>query len=249
MSDRSDDPMSAAQRLARPALPKRFYREVTVALGEGGFSVLLDGRGAKTPGRRPLAAASRAVAEAIAAEWEAQSEVIDPPAMPLTRLANAAIDRVANDMNAVRAEIVKYAGTDAICYRAEGPAGLVAAQDRHWSPLVHWARTALGARLRLAAGVVHVPQDPTVADAVREAIEPLGALALAALHVVTTLTGSAIVALALQRGRITPGQAWAAAHVDEDWQMAQWGADDIALTRRAARRRDFDAAALVLSAE
>jgi chaperone required for assembly of F1-ATPase len=249
MSDPSDNPVPAGPRLARSALPKRFYRNVTVALGEGGFSVLLDGRGAKTPGRRPLATASRAVAEAIAAEWEAQPEVIDPAAMPLTRLANAAIDRVANDMNAVRAEIVKYAGTDAICYRAEGPAGLVAAQDRCWSPLVHWAKSALRARLSLAAGIVHVPQDPTVTDTVRAAIEPLGALALAALHVVTTLAGSAIIALALQRGRITPEQAWEAAHVDEDWQMAQWGADDIALTRRAARRREFDAAALVLAAE
>jgi chaperone required for assembly of F1-ATPase len=209
--------------------------------------VALDGRIAKTPGKKPLAVAPRGVAEALAGEWRAQAGTIDPATMPLTRLINAALDRVAAEMAGVRAEIVKYAGSDLICYRAETPAKLIAAQDAAWSPLVAWAKDALRVRLRLATGVVHVPQDAAVGEAVAAAVAPLDALNLAALHLAMTLTGSAIIALALARGRLTPDQAWAAAHIDEDWQMAQWGTDPTALAARAARRRDFDAAALVLA--
>ena len=246
MADK-ENPTTATQRLARPVLPRRFYKNVSVGPADGGFAVLLDGRAAKTPGRKPLVVASRTVADALAAEWEAQRDVIDPGGMPLTRLVNAAIDRVAADPSGVRAEIVKYAMSDAVCYRAETPASLVAAQERAWAPLVAWARERLGVRLRLTAGVVHVAQDQEVATAVEAATTSLPAVPLAALHLAMTLTGSAIVALALLEGRLTADEAWSAAHVDEDWQMAQWGADEIALSRRAARRRDFDAAVLVLA--
>jgi chaperone required for assembly of F1-ATPase len=154
---------------------------------------------------------------------------------------------VLGEMAAVRAEIVKYAESDLICYRAERPASLVRAQDSQWSPLVAWAEQALGVRLHVATGVVHVPQDRAVGAAVAAAIAALAPLRLAALHLATSLTGSALIALALQWGRLTPDAAWSAAHVDEDRQMSEWGTDAMALAARTARRRDFDAAALVLA--
>ncbi|MBN8995692.1 MAG: ATPase [Rhizobiales bacterium] len=247
MTGEEPDPVSTAQRLARPELPKRFYALATAEpVGEGGFALKLDGRGARTPARKPLAVKDKAVAEAIAAEWNAVGERIDPGAMPLTKLVNSAIDRVAAEMDAVRADIVAYAGTDAILYRADGPESLVSAEDAAWNPLLAWAREALGARFILAGGITHVRQDEGALAAIAEAVKPLDSLELAALHVVTTLTGSAIIALALARGRLTADEAWAAAHVDEDWQARHWGEDDMAMQRRAARRAEFDAAALVL---
>ncbi len=242
-----ENPMEAAKRLMRPELPKRFYKAVRVVPAEGGFTVRLDERNVRTPGKKLLAVRDRSLAEVIAAEWDAQGKTIDPRTMPLTKLVNVALDRVSAEALAVQAEIVKYAGTDLICYRAETPEGLAAAQEEAWSPLVAWASEALGARLRLAQGIVHVMQEDGVGDAVARAVAGLDVLRLAALHLAMTLTGSAIIALALSRGRLAAEEAWAAAHVDEDWQMAQWGADEIALAARAARRRDFDAAVLVLA--
>jgi chaperone required for assembly of F1-ATPase len=168
--------------------------------------------------------------------------------MPLTRIANAAIDRVSAEMDAVRAEIVRYAGSDLICYRAEAPQSLIDAEDAAWAPLVAWAREALGLRLVLAAGVMAVDQEPATATAIERALAPLDPLALAAMHVATTLTGSALIALAVLKRRLTPEQAWTAAHVGEDWQMAQWGRDEIALIRRAARWREMEAAGMILTA-
>ena len=243
------NPMSTAQRLARPEHPRRIYKDVTIAPHEPGFAVLLDGRPARTPARKALAVPTAALAEAVAAEWRAQGDRIEPASMPLTRLVNAAIDRVAGEMAAVRADIVKYAGSDLICYRADSPAPLVAAQDAHWGPLVAWAEGRFGVRLRLAAGIAHVAQDPKLAEGVAAAIAGHGPLPLAALHLATTLAGSAMIAVALAEEKLTPDAAWAAAQADEDWQMAQWGADAIALATRASRRHDFDAAALVLAAQ
>jgi chaperone required for assembly of F1-ATPase len=246
MTRENSNPVAAAQRLARPELPKRFYELATAERVEGGFALKLDGRGAKTPARNPLLVKDKRVADALAAEWNAVGERIDPGAMPLTKLTNSAIDRVAGEMEAVRGDIVAYAGTDAICYRADGPESLILAEDAAWNPLIAWAREELGARFVLAGGVMHVRQDEAALAAIDEALKPLDSLQLAALHVVTTLTGSALVALALARGRLTPDAAWGAAHVSEDWQMSQWGRDEIALQRRATRRAEFDAAALVL---
>ncbi len=201
MSEPPSNPMTAAQRLARRELPRRFYKEAAAAPHEGGFALTLDGRVARTPGRKPMVVAREAVAEALAAEWAGQGEVLDPAAMPLTRIVNAAIDRVAGEMEAVRNDIVAYAGTDLICYRAEGPQSLIDAQEAAWAPVVAWVRDELGVDLVLAGGVVHVAQDPRVAAAVAAAVAPLDPLALAALHTVTTLTGSAFIALALAARR------------------------------------------------
>jgi chaperone required for assembly of F1-ATPase len=246
------DPTESARRNMRPQLRTRFYREATAGEGPDGFAVLLDGRPVRTPARRPLAAPVRALAEALAAEWQAQTDKVDPAAMPLTRLANSIIDGVAPSPGPVAAEIENYLGSDLLFYRAPGPPGLVESHKRHWDPVVEWAREALGARFVLAEGVLHVAQ-PQASIAVAVAAIPAGtdvkqSWRLGALNVVTTLTGSALLALALAAGRLTTDQAWAAAHVDEDWQMQFWGRDELALQRRAYRFAELQAAAAVLEA-
>jgi chaperone required for assembly of F1-ATPase len=241
------DPIESVRRMARVELPKRFYKRATAEPEGARFVLKLDGRSAKTPAKKLLAVPCIRLAEALAAEWNSTGEHIDPGKMPLTRIVNVAIDRVAEEMAPVRSDIVNYARSDLLCYRADGPAGLIAAEEGAWSPLLAWARNALGARFVLAEGVMHVAQDRTVLAAIERALVPLDPLGLAALHVVTTLTGSAVVALALARRHIDADEAWTAAHVDEDWQMHQWGADEAALARRASRRSEMDAAALILS--
>ena len=240
------DPMESARKGGRPTLRKRFYSQAHV--GEGGpdgFPVLLDGKQITTPARRPLAAPTRALAEAIAREWEAQAALIDPGRMPLTRLANAVIDAVAEQAPAVAEEIAQYLGSDLLCYRAEAPEGLVEKQAQAWDPWLAWARDTLGARFVQIEGVVFAAQPRAAIDAARAAI-PADIWRLGALSAITTLTGSALLALALARGAIDLDTAWAAAHVDEDWQMSQWGRDDVALARRAYRFAEFEAAATVL---
>jgi chaperone required for assembly of F1-ATPase len=250
MSDkRPQNPMEAAQRMARRELPRRFYKEASIAPHGNAFAVTLDGRVAKTPAGKPLLVPEEKLAAALAAEWQGQGEYIGPATMPLTRIVNAAIDRVAGEMDAVRADIVKHAGSDLLLYRAEGPPSLVEAQEKEWSPLVDWARHALGARFILAEGVVHVTQAPAGLAAIAGAVQPYDPLALAALHTITTLTGSAIIALAIGHGRLTGAEAWKAAHVDEDFQMSQWGKDELALERRDTRWKEMQAASLILAAE
>ncbi len=226
---------------------RRFYKEAAIGRHESGFVLLLDGRIAKTPAGNPLAVSREAVAKALAAEWAGQGERLNPAAMPLTRIVNSAIDGVAREMDAVRADIVRYAGNDLVCYRTDAPQGLVVRQEAAWSPLLAFVRETLGARFVLAEGVMHVAQDPATLGAIDRALRGYDPLSLAAIHAVTTLTGSAVIALAVAHGRIAADAAWAAAHVDEDWQMGQWGADDAALARRALRWREMEAAGLILS--
>jgi chaperone required for assembly of F1-ATPase len=238
-------PKGAARKAA---LPKRFYEEVAAKdEGGGGASLLLDGKPVRTPGKAPLTLPSRALAEAVASEWRAQGERIDPSTMPLTRLANSAIDGVAGREQAVIDDIARHAASDLLCYRAEGPKALVEAQSAHWDKVLDWARMELKAPLVLAQGVVHVAQPEASLARIRRALDGLDALRLAALHVMTALTGSALLALAVLRGKLTPEQAWTAAHVDEDFQISQWGEDAEAATRRENRWRDFAAAARALT--
>jgi chaperone required for assembly of F1-ATPase len=245
------DPMEAARRGMRPPLRARFYQDVQVGkAGEAGkagvagegFAILLDGKPVRTPARRLLAAPARELAEAIAAEWRAQGDVIEPARMPLTRLANAIIDGVAAVPQPVKAAIAKYLATDLLLYRASGPEGLTARQAQFWDPVLAWAREALGARFRLIAGVMHVAQPSAAIAAAAAAIPGAEGQArelwrLGALNVVTTLTGSALLALALAAGRIDADTAWAAAHVDEDWNMEFWGRDERARAPRLPFRR------------
>ena len=240
------DPMEAARRNARPTLRKRFYKEAAIAPNGDQFEVMLDSRPVRTPARRPLAAPSRDLAQAIADEWQAQTEVIDPAHMPLTRLANSIIDGVAEAPGPVREEIVKYLGSDLLFYRADGPEKLTELQAREWDPVVEWAAKTLGARFILVEGVVFAAQPEQAVVAAAKAI-PTEIWRLGAAHSVTTLTGSALLALALCHGAITVEQAWAAAHVDEDWQMTQWGRDSLAMERRTYRSAEMAAAAKILA--
>jgi chaperone required for assembly of F1-ATPase len=240
------DPTEAARRNMRPQLRRRFYNAVSVEPQEGGYAVLLDGRPVKTPARRPLAAPSQALAQALADEWEAQREMVDPAAMPLTRLANSIIDGVADRPDVVKAEVAKFLGSDLVCYRAGSPNGLVERQAQHWNPLIAFARDTLGARFVLGEGVMFVTQPDGAIAAAARAI-PDEPWKLGAVSAITTLTGSALIALAMARGELSTEDAWTAAHVDEDWNMHQWGRDDQALERRTAREAEMQAAAKVLA--
>jgi chaperone required for assembly of F1-ATPase len=240
------DPVELARRDLKKHLPRRFWKETKCVVRDGLHHLELDGRPAFTPARKPLAFADAALAEALRAEWDAVGETVDPAQMPLTRMVNSALDGVANEMAAVAAETAKYAGSDALCYRADGPERLSALQTAQWDPLLEWAREQWGARFNLGAGVMFVDQPAETIDAIRRcADEVKSPLRLAALHVMTTLTGSVLLALAVQQGRLSPEEAWALAHLDEDFQMEVWGQDEEALARRAARWREMQAAALL----
>ena len=236
------NPMVAARRNMRPALRKRFYKRATV--GEGN-ALVLDGKPVRTPARRLLAAPDSRIAAALGAEWNAQGGEIDPATMPLTRLANAIIDGVADQPDAVRGEIEKYLHSDLVFYRADGPQGLIARQAVLWDPFVNWARDELDARFVLAQGVVHQAQPPHAVQAAAKTI-PRDLWRLGAAASLTTITGSALIALALAAGAITAEQGWTAANADEDWNMEARGRDEDALQRRATQRAEFDAAVLVL---
>jgi chaperone required for assembly of F1-ATPase len=236
------DPTEAAQRGMRPNLRKRFYRSAHA--GKGG-AVLLDGKPVMTPARRPLRAPTPALAEAIVAEWESQDDIIDPARMPLTRLANAIIDAVTEAPRPVADEVEKYLRSDLLFYRAEAPAGLVEMQSRAWDPVLAWAHDRFGARFVLAQGIMYVSQPLESVDLIR-AVIPAGPWRLGAVSSITTLTGSGLLALALAHQALEPGEVWSAAHVDEDWQMSQWGRDELALQRRAFREAEFLAAVKVL---
>ena len=244
-----ENPMERARAQMRQPQPKRFYSKVEVAEAEDGFRVLLDGKPVRTPGRAFLAMPTEAAARLVAEEFEAQGETLDIPAMPVLRLANTALDGVAQDPQSVLEDILRYASCDLVCYRADGPDGLIARQAECWDPVIDWARATLSARMMLAEGVMHVDQP-------REAIAAIGVhlnarrepLRLAALHVMTSLTGSALLALAVDMGELSAEDGWTAAHVDEDWNIAQWGEDSEAKAMRIAKHRDMIGAARLLAA-
>jgi chaperone required for assembly of F1-ATPase len=241
------NPIEAARRGARPALPRRFYENATVNQTPGGYSVLLDGKPVHTPARRLLRAPTMALAAGLAAEWNVQTDVVDPAKMPLTRLANAIIDGIVETPRPVADEIKNYLASDLLFYRASAPQGLVERQTRHWDPILQWAAEVLGAKFYLGEGVVHVTQ-PEAALAAASSAVPDDPWRLGAAHVITTLTGSALIALAMVHGQLSAEAAWQAAHVDEDWNMEQWGRDEMAMQRRDFRHAEFLAAAAVLKA-
>jgi chaperone required for assembly of F1-ATPase len=241
------DPEEAVRRTTRGPQRQRFYTATGVIEVAGGFAITLDDRPVRTPSGRPLVAPTRDIAEAMAAEWAAQNENIDPLTMPLTRFANSVVDAVSDKVGAVADDIAKYLGTDLLFYRAGHPEALVAREAAHWDPVVYWAAEALGAHFILAEGIVHVRQ-PDAAIAAARAVFPDDPWSIAALHVVTTLTGSALLAIALLRDAFDQDQVWTAAHVDEDWNIEKWGIDEEVAARRAARQVDFRAAAGLLRA-
>lgn len=243
------DPVRRAQSAMKRPLPKRFYVKAEAVARDGGHGIALDGKTVRTPARRELLVPSQELAALIAEEWNAQENEIDPAAMPFTRMVNSALDGVADTMNAVRDEIAAYAASDLVCYRADAPKELADRQAALWDPVLAFAREAYGARFVAAVGVIHVAQPEAALSAVTRRIEAEASpLALAALHVLVTITGSVLLALALAEGRTSADEAWNAAHVDEDWNVSQWGEDHEAAARRAHRRRDFDAAVAILAA-
>ena len=226
-------------RVDRP-LPKRFYKVVTVG---DDLTILLDGRAVKTPMKQKLILPTRVLAEAVAAEWTVVDKLINPALMPLTKLANTAIDTVTTSRTHVLSEIGAYAGNDLVCYRAEKPSDLVALQAKAWDPVLVWAHATLGAEFLKANGVVHVAQPPAALNAIETHMLTLDNFTLTAIHNAMTLTGSALLALMLHARAISAETAWVVAHVDEDFQIAQWGPDTQATQRLEWRKADFYAAA------
>ncbi len=229
-------------------LARRFYTSVAVGPVASGpcHAILLDGRAARTPAKHPLTLPTHALAEAVTAEWAAQVAEITPARMPLTRLVNTAIDGVAGRGPEVAADVVKYAGSDLLCYRAQFPEGLAKRQSLLWDPILAWAKERHGAEFRTGQGILHVEQPTATADRLRQVVAPLDAFRLTALHVMTTLMGSAVLSLAVLDGRLDAAAAWEAAHVDEDWQISEWSSDAEAVARREQRWREMQAAAALL---
>jgi chaperone required for assembly of F1-ATPase len=239
------DPHEAVRRTTRGMQRKRFYASAGVIETSEGFTITLDDKPVRAPSGKVLVVPARAIADAVAAEWDAQKEIIDPTSMPLTRLANSVIDGVVDRVDAVTDDVAKYFASDLLFYRAGHPDALVAREAAAWDPVLFWAANTLGAHFILTEGVVHLRQSDQAVAAARAAL-PDNPWEVAALHVVATLTGSALLALALLLGRLDRDQVWAAAHVDEDWNIEQWGEDAEVAAHRATRLIDFRAAAFVL---
>lgn len=242
------DPVKQAQLLSKPQLPKRFYKQASVAEKDGGFAVLLDGKTVKTPARNGLVLPNRILAEIIASEFEAQQHTIDPAKMPATRLVNSIVDGVKQNMEAVLDDIVKFVGNDMLFYRAGSPKELVKRQHLHWDPVLEWVQKKYGARFILTQGVMFVEQPDDSISAIRAHLRHIDSpYVLAALHSITTLCGSALLALAVAEGGLNLQEAWKLAHLDEDWTIEHWGEDVQATRKRAYHQAEYEAAVSVLA--
>jgi len=240
MSDETEDERwerLSQDRVDRP-LPRKFYK---LAMVGDDLSILLDGRAVKTPLKAKLFLPNARLALAVAAEWNAQDKLINPALMPLTKLANTAIDRAGPEREFVAGEIESFAANDLVCYRADAPQTLVDLQNMIWNPVVVWADQQLGVKFKLSHSIRHVAQDDATLVALQHHVTKLDHFQLTAVHNLTSLTGSALSALRLQARATTSEEAWAAAHVDEDFQISTWGQDDEAAKRRKNRKLDFDA--------
>jgi chaperone required for assembly of F1-ATPase len=244
--DALKNPEQRARELSKRELPKRFYKEATHVAIEDGFAIHLDGRPVKTPGKATLLLPNDVLGAAVAAEWHAQEKEINPANMPLTRMANSAQDAVSVRFGEVADDITKFAGNDALCYRADDPESLVETQRELWDPVVDWAGDLLGGRFVLIEGIMHVSQPEDLLTAYRSRLDDETPLRLAALHTITGLTGSALLALALKEGRLDAHVVWKTAHVEEDFTIERWGEDAEAAQIRAYKHMEFQAAALIL---
>ena len=225
---------------------RRFWKQAKAVAAEGGWGVELDGKPLRTPGKLPLVVPSEGLAQAIAAEWNASPETVDPRAMPLTGLANAAIERVAPDTASFAAGLARYGEADLFCYRAEGPAKLVERQAAAWDPLLAWARKRFDADFVITQGINHVPQPAGTAEQLGHAAETMDTFRLTALSPLVTIGGSLIAALAVAENAVEPEAAWDAVSVDERWQIETWGDDAEAVAALEGRKRDWMAAARFL---
>jgi chaperone required for assembly of F1-ATPase len=218
---------------------KRFWTAASAEPTEGGFTVRLDARPVRTPSKAPLILPTRALALAIAAEWDAQTATIDPRTMPLTRAANAAIDKVTPQFAEVADVIADYGGTDLLCYRAAAPVELIARQAAAWDPLLDWAATDLDARLLATTGIVHHAQSLVALAALSRHVHDLSPFGLMALSDLVALSGSLVIGLAAIRAARTPSDLWSVSRIDEDWQAELWGADEDAAALALSKRADF----------
>jgi chaperone required for assembly of F1-ATPase len=218
---------------------KRFWKETKAAEVEGGFSVLLDGRSVKTPAKTPLVVPTMTMAQAIAAEWEAQEEEVQPLTMPVMRGANAALDKVTLQFDEVAAMLAEYGATDLLCYRAESPKELIERQAQAWDPILDWAATELGARLTSAQGVMFVSQDAVALEKLHELVRQMTPFELAAFHDLVGISGSLILGFAAIHNHLPIEQIWDLSRLDENWQIEQWGVDDEAAEQAAAKREEF----------
>ncbi len=243
------DPVRRAQIQMKRPLPKRFYTTVSISADGEGFAIHLDGKPVKTPAKNTLRLPTQEAADLVAAEWAAQDQVINPATMPITKLANTAIDAVSLNLSEVFDEIVRFAGSDLLCYRADSPQELVDRQANRWDPVLAWVAQAHQARFILAEGVIHQEQPAQALQAYAAGLERYReAFRLSCLHVVTTLAGSSILALAFADGAFDLDTVWDLAHLDEDWTIEHWGSDDEAEARRAARYSEIAAAASLFAA-
>lgn len=221
---------------------KRFWQAAQAEACDGGFTVRLDGRGVKTPAKAPLVVPTLAMAQAIAAEWEAQQGAVRPETMPVTRAANSALDKVVPQRGEVVALLAAYGGSDLLCYRAAGPEVLAERQAAGWDPLLDWAAESFGARLAVTRGVMPVAQDPAGLARLEAEVAGLSVFRLAGFHDLVAISGSLVLALAVIRGRLGAEEAWHLSRIDEAWQVEQWGEDEEAAAAEVVRRVAFDAA-------
>ncbi len=227
---------------------KRFYKQVSVTQAEDGFRVLLDGRPVKTPAKNMLALPTPGLADAIAAEWAGQGDEIEPISMPFLKLANTVIDGVAANRAEVIAAILRFGENDLLCYRAHQPPDLAAKQAEAWDPLLAWAGRRFGAEFVVVEGMSHADQPAVTLEAFRAALEAQDSFSLAALHVVASIAGSVVLALALAEGELVPAQIFALSRIDEDYQASKWGRDHEAEVRASNLARELDKAAAFIAA-
>ncbi len=227
---------------------KRFWTDVTVEAQGGVFAVLLDGRPVRTPAKAQLVLPTKALADMVAAEWRVQEDQIDPEAMPATRGANAAIDKVEVSKDAVTDMLAEYGDSDLICYRADSPEGLVSRQSEHWDPLLQWVHETYGVTLKVMVGVMHTPQEPATLSAMRADLDRLDSFALTGFYDLVSLSGSLVIALAVYRGQLSADSAWRLSRIDEYWQAEHWGADEEASAAEDVKRAAFLDAARFLRA-
>jgi chaperone required for assembly of F1-ATPase len=221
---------------------KRFYKEAAVVEADGDFSVTLDGRNIRTPAKAGLISPNRALADAIAVEWNAQGDEVDVESMSMMKFVSTAIDRVQPRRNAVVDQISAYANTDLLCYRAERPDDLVAMQNGAWQPLLDWCGDAYGAKLKTTMGVIPIDQDAGALSAVKDVVATHDDFALAALHELTTVSGSVVIALAVTAGRLSAADAADASQIDDTFQAEKWGYDKEAADNLAGRRQCLESA-------
>lgn len=221
------------------AASRRFYKSVSVRPEGEGFSVYLDERALKTPAKRPLILPTEALADAIAEEWAGQGDSIKPLTMPLTRLAYTALDRLAEDPSKAIDEAAAYAGTDLVCYRASHPALLVRRQTEGWQPVLDWLSRRYDVALAVTSGIMAIRQSDEALARLKAVVAARDPLRLAALHALTTASGSLVIALAVAEGEIDADRAFDLAHIDETVQAEQWGEDAEAAAAREAVRQDI----------